>query len=206
MLLRESRALSERILSADQLSSIKAMAEAIESNRDGYSTKAIWELDKSIGGPGGYQWPLHPAVQPFQIGICRDVLRPLQYAACDVEHDLIRESRSVVHFCGMFLERLMRVFLCAKVPIYALRRQTLGQSVHVTLRKKLVEPSAGDALAIITELYNKAKHDVNEDEDRARLFTAGDALVVYFASRIVGNFLISQLRPVDQHLLTNPLR
>jgi len=58
---------------------------------------------------------------------------------------------------------------------------------------RLLDDRTVECLYVIIRLYNKSKHEVNQDSTRDRLFTVSDALVVYLASRIIGNEILEKI-------------
>ena len=63
---------------------------------------------------------------------------------------------------------------------------TLGKVVHKIDQLKLLDKKTIENLYKFIKLYNKSKHEVNQDINRNRLFTPTDALVIYLAARLIG--------------------
>lgn len=144
--------------------------------------------------------PKHPANNPFPYGIKRSIFRPLQYAAGEMDiQDIRYGSRYVVQYAGMHLEATTRFYLIVNQKLGKLRNfnSTLGKVVHQLDKLQLLDKKTAECLYIFIKLYNKSKHEVNQDRTRERLFSVSDALVVYLAVRILGNRIIQEINPKE---------
>ena len=48
---------------------------------------------------------------------------------------------------------------------------------------------------LFADLYNKSKHEVNQDDERERQFFPADALIVYVSARVLGTQLLRPYYP-----------
>ena len=108
--LPESINLYNSIFSDKQKSDIQKILDEIYKNIDNYSTKVLWEVDKEIGGIGGYCMPCDPIKNPFPGGEYRELFRPLQYARSEIDiTGVYIHSKYVVLNCGLHLESVVRL-------------------------------------------------------------------------------------------------
>ncbi|HEX7607770.1 MAG TPA: hypothetical protein VF370_00415 [Candidatus Cryosericum sp.] len=193
-LLDESERLAEQLLSKNQVEVLSRTAEDITAGIESADLKVdltpFWKLDARIGGIGGYCMPLRPFGNPFPSGIARELFRPIQYAAAEIEyHGNPLTARESIRNSGMYLEAVTKFWVNRTSSILdtnRYKRLTLGQSIAVLKKRGLVTDGLAESLDASLVLYNQAKHAVTQREDRDRMFTVGDALVVYICARILG--------------------
>lgn len=185
----------DSLFSDEQKTQIQTFLDGVKpEDEDKYSTDILWVIDKNIGGIGGYCMPSNP-VKNVYIGLDRELFRPLQYARAEIEISDIRFSaRHVVHYSGMHLEAVLRLFL-HKTQFLGFRFSgtTLGKAAQKIAKTNPLCKITYDALLKFVPLYNRAKHEVNQDDDRLRLFSESDAIVCYFAARIIGQAILVKL-------------
>lgn len=197
--LPESITLYNSIFSNGQKKAIKQILNEIYKNIDVgiYSTKLLWETDKEIGGIGGYCMPCDPIKNHFPGGEYRKLFRPLQYARSDIDMaGVYLNSRYIVSNCGMHLEASVRLILKKYKFLGNLRFMncTLGTATNKISSIKDIPNDLIVNLFHFVKIYNKSKHEVNEDDNRKRLFMPDDAIIAYLASRIIGVKLLEFLR------------
>ena len=165
-------------------------------NRDEkYKTDMLWEIDALIGGVGGYCLPSSSSNNPYPAGIERELYRPLQYAKEEIDVGYGRvNARYMIDMCGMHLEAACRLLVMNSVlDEFRFSNCTLGKAVHRIEKKKLLDGNVIQALYDFVQIYNRSKHEVNQDETRERLFSTDDAIVAYFATRILGVSILQKL-------------
>ena len=158
-----------------------------------YETQEIWSADQKIGGIGGYCMPADPTRNPFPAGVNRDLYRPLQYVRSQFDKSDIRIfARNAVEMTGMHLEAVCRLVLQTSNTLGNIRYSgtTLGKAVHKIEKLKVYDEKTIKALFGFVAIYNRSKHEINQDEGRARMFNEFDALVAYFSARILGVILL----------------
>ena len=161
-----------------------------------YVTECIWKTDSMIGGIGGYCMPANPVKNPFPAGIKRELYRPLQYARSDIDLCDVRTfARYVIESSGMHLEAACRLFLKEKLPLGELRfnSTTLGRAVQKIEKLGEFEEHIIQALYDFVAVYNRSKHEINQDPSRERMFNAYDAVVSYFVVRVLGSIILQRL-------------
>lgn len=200
--LPESKYIFDELLNDDQKESIKIILNEISERKEQYNTDIIWNMDKGIGGIGGYCMPADPKKNPFSSGLNRELFRPLQYARSEIDIcDIRMHSRHVIHYSGMHLEAVLRLFLKNTKALGKLRLYnfTLGRAAHEVSKMNVVDEKVIDVLLNFIVLYNKAKHEVNMFEERTRLFAPSDAIICYFGARIIGQVILEKMRyPISQ--------
>ncbi|WP_066507620.1 hypothetical protein [Abyssisolibacter fermentans] len=174
---------------------LNVLDEVIENPRT-YTLQELWEIDKDIGGIGGYCMPCDPKKNPFPGGEYRKLFRPLQYARSNMEVNNIHiNARYVIHSSGMHLEEVLR-FMLSKYSIIGRIRYsntTLGKATNIlSKRNKLPNEIVEDLFKFIA-LYNKSKHEINLDDKRKRLFMASDAIIGYLGARIIGYRILKMI-------------
>lgn len=189
----EMQNLAKMILSEEQMKLIQTTLDNIKSNPKGYSIHELNLLDESIGGIGGYCLPINPVHNPFPHNFIREIFRPLQYAYSDIFCGITNHSRYVVWMSGLHLESAVRVILKSKCFLGNLKyyNTTLGKAVVKLKNLNILPDSTIQALFLFVPAFNKAKHDINMDDSRARLFLASDGILSYIIARILGLILIS---------------
>ncbi len=161
-----------------------------------YITDCIWKTDSMLGGIGGYAMPANPVKNPFPAGIERELYRPLQYARSDIDLCDVRTfARYVIESSGMHLEAVCRLYLKWKLSLGSLRfhNTTLGKAVHKIEKLGEFESYIIQALYDFVTVYNRSKHEINQDPTRNRMFNAYDAVVSYFVVRVLGSIILQRL-------------
>ncbi|WP_411167752.1 hypothetical protein ACH36K_11410 [Clostridium sp. MB05] len=141
--------------------------------------------------------PSDPRFIPFPEDEERKLFRSLQYVRSEIDICDIRiNSRHVVHYSGMHLESVLRLFLSKTKMCGNLRffNSTLGKAAHEVNKMNVFDKSFIEVLFKFITLYNKAKHEVNMINNRARLFSVADAIICYFAARIIGQVILIKLQ------------
>ena len=201
--LPESIELSDCLLNSEQKEIIERATKEIYDKPGAYELDFFWKFDSSIGGIGGYCMPFNPTVNPFPGGIGRTLFRPLQYAAGDIEcnKDLwnnYRSARSAVNDSGQHLEAVAEYLITRTTSILnpaRVKKSMLGKSIHYLAKNGTLSSGRVEQLEHFTRLYNKSKHEVNQDEERERQFYPSDALVSYISARILGVELLKPYYP-----------
>ena len=70
---------------------------------------------------------------------------------------------------------------------------TLGKAVHRIEQEKVFDETVIEALYDFVKVYNRSKHEINQDETKLRMFNAEDAIISYFTVRILGIILLQKL-------------
>lgn len=171
-------------------------AQDMDNEECEYRTEILWKTDALIGGIGGYCMPANPVKNPFPSGVKRELYRPLQYARSSIDICDVRIfARNVVENSGMHLEAVCRLFLKNTNVLGGLRFQnlTLGKAVHKIEKEKIFDDYVIEALYDFVKVYNRSKHEINQDETKDRMFNVEDAVVSYFATRILGVIILQKL-------------
>ncbi|MCT4508968.1 MAG: hypothetical protein N4A48_09445 [Tepidibacter sp.] len=192
-LLPESRELYNVIFSDKQKLQIQGILNEINTNLDNYSTKSLWEMDKEIGGIGGYCMPCDPIKNPFPGGEYRTLFRPLQYARSEIDiTGVYLHSKYVILNSGLHLEAVVRLALRKYKFLGRIRymNSTLGNATKSLSKVEDIPTELINHLFKFVKIYNKSKHEVNQNEGRKRLFMPSDAIVGYLAARIIGYRLL----------------
>ncbi len=185
------------LLGNEQKCHIQAFLEDVHIRKEKYAPEVLWMLDQEIGGMGGYCMPPDPKLNPFPGGISRELFRPLQYARSEIDICDIRiHARHVVHYSGMHLEAVLRLYLKDTKTFGGLRfsNSTLGKAAHEISKMNIFDHIVIETLLKFVALYNKAKHEVNMLQERPRLFSEADAIVCYFCARIIGQAILTELK------------
>lgn len=166
-----------------------------------YKTDMLSKIDALIGGVGGYCLPSSSSRNPYPAGIERELYRPLQYAKEEIDFGYSRlNARYIIDMCGMHLEAACRLLLMNSIlDEFRFSNCTLGKAVHRIDKKKMLDGNIIQALYDFIQIYNRSKHEVNQDETRERLFSTDDAIVVYFATRILGVNILQKLGRVESY-------
>jgi hypothetical protein len=186
-----------KLLSDDQKNIIEDFMKNVQVKKEKYDPTDLWIMDRGIGGVGGYCMPADPRFNPFPGGVERELFRPLQYARSEVDICDIRiHARHVVHYSGMHLEAVLRLYLSRSKMLGNLRffNSTLGKAAHEIDKMNVFDKVLIEVLFKFIILYNKAKHEVNMLKDRPRLFSAADAIVCYFSARIIGQAVLTEIQ------------
>jgi len=203
--LPESIELFNQLLTNAQKEIIDRAVKEIKENPESYNINFFWELDASIGGIGGYCMPFDPRVNSFPAGIGRSLFRPLQYAFSYIERnkDIHNNAKWVVLNSGLHLEAIAKYMIekiTSPMDFARYKKFTLGQFIGELDKRKILPQHLIEPLKTFVKLYNKSKHDVNQDEERERLFSPVDALISYISARIIGKEL---LRPYYNEILNS---
>lgn len=171
------------------------LRQDFDNKDEKYKTDMLWEIDALIGGVGGYCLPSSSSENPYPAGIERELYRPLQYAKEEIDVGYGRvNSRYIIAMSGMHLEAACRLLLMnSMLDEFRFSNCTLGKAVHRIEKKKLLDGNVIQALYDFVQIYNRSKHEVNQDETRERLFSTDDAIVGYFATRILGVSILQKL-------------
>ena len=172
------------------------MQQDLDDSAYVYSSAVIWHTDAMIGGIGGYCMPANPVKNPFPAGIKRELYRPLQYARSDIDICDVRIfARYVIESSGMHLEAACRLFLKEKLPLGELRfnSTTLGRAVQKIEKLGEFEENIIQTLYDFVAVYNRSKHEINQDPSRERMFNAYDAVVSYFVVRVLGSIILQRI-------------
>lgn len=166
-----------------------------------YKTDMLWKIDALIGGVGGYCLPSSSSRNPYPAGIERELYRPLQYAKEEIDFGYSRvNARYIIDMCGMHLEAACRLLLMNSIlDEFRFSNCTLGKAVHRIDKKNMLDDNIIQTLYDFIQIYNRSKHEVNQDETRERLFSTDDAIVVYFATRILGVNILQKLGRVESY-------
>ncbi|MBD5556483.1 MAG: hypothetical protein HDQ95_14380 [Roseburia sp.] len=165
-----------------------------------YDTGVLWKTDVLIGGIGGYCMPANPVKNLFPSGVERELYRPLQYARSSIDICDVRIfARQVVENSGMHLEAVCRLFLKNINVSGGLKFQntTLGKAVHRVEQEKVFDDCVIENLYDFVKVYNRSKHEINQDEAKDRMFNAEDAVVSYFATRILGVLILQKINVAE---------
>lgn len=171
------------------------LRQDFDNKDEKYKTDMLWEIDALIGGVGGYCLPSSSSNNPYPAGIERELYRPLQYAKEEIDLGYGRvNARYIIDMCGMHLEAACRLLVMnSMLDEFRFSNCTLGKAVHRIEKKKLLDGNVIQALYDFVQIYNRSKHEVNQDETRERLFSTDDAIVTYFATRILGVSILQKL-------------
>ena len=172
----------------------------IDNAEHGYETEVLWKTDALVGGIGGYCMPSNPVKNPFPSGVRRELYRPLQYARSSIDICDVRIfARQVVENSGMHLEAVCRLFLKNINVSGGLKFQntTLGKAVHRVEQEKVFDDCVIENLYDFVKVYNRSKHEINQDEAKDRMFNAEDAVVSYFATRILGVLILQKINVAE---------
>jgi len=195
--LAESIFIYKELLNSRQQEKIDIFLEEINSKQEKYDTEILWIIDQEIGGIGGYCMPSDPIQNQFPEGINRELFRPLQYVRSEIDIcDIRLQPRHVIHFSGMHLEAVLRMFLENKNKLEILKRNrmTLGKAAYKIKKMNVIDEVTIEALFNFIKLFNMAKHEININEDRLRLFSYSDAIICYICARIIGQEILANLR------------
>lgn len=191
----ELQQLFDTTLPANIKSTIKDFIGEMLNNDGQYNFEKLWITDQVIGGVGGYCMPTSPVKNPFPGGLKRTLYRPLQYARSDMEIDVRSRARNVIQMGGMHLESVCRLYLKSTMTLGELRfgNTTLGKAVQQIHAMRQIDFDTVNGLYSYAKVYNRAKHEINQDDSKERLFNAMDAVVGYFSARILGLKILKAL-------------
>lgn len=194
--------LYDKLFDKDVKEGIREFLRQDFDNKDRkYKTDMLWKIDALIGGVGGYCLPSSSSRNPYPAGIERELYRPLQYAKEEIDFGYSRvNARYIIDMCGMHLEAACRLLLMNSIlDEFRFSNCTLGKAVHRIDKKKILDDNIIQELYDFVQIYNRSKHEVNQDETRERLFSTDDAIVVYFATRILGVNILQKLGRVESY-------
>ncbi len=192
----ELQQLFDTILSESTKTAITAFIDEIEQFDDQYNCEKLWIADQAIGGIGGYCMPANPVKNPYPGGPERALYRPLQYARSEIEIcDVRLHARYAVQMCGMHLESVCRLYLKSRKSLGPLRfgNTTLGKAIQQIQAINEIDPNVINGLFAYVKVYNRSKHEINQDDSRERLFNAYDAITGYFSARVLGLNILKAL-------------
>jgi hypothetical protein len=191
----ELQQLFDTTLPGNIKSTIKDFIEEMLNNDGQYNFEILWNTDQVIGGVGGYCMPASPVKNPFPGGLKRTLYRPLQYARSDMEIDVRSRARNVIQMGGMHLESVCRLYLKSRMTLGELSfgNTTLGRAVQQIDAMRQFDFDTVNGLYSYAKVYNRAKHEINQDDSKERLFNAMDAVVGYFSARILGLKILKTL-------------
>jgi len=206
-LLPESKELLNILLTDVQKEIVERAIKEIKENPESYNIDFFWQMDALIGGIGGYCMSFDPRLNPFPIGIGRSLFRPLQYAWADIEDgkEICNHARHTVQDSGLHLEWVVKYVAweisnkIGRVNL-SIKKITLGQGIKMLEDREVLSINLIKPLDLFLKLYNKSKHEINQDEERERLFSPADALIAYISARIIGKEL---LKPYFSKILKN---
>lgn len=163
-------------------------------NGKNYKTKDLWKFDQTIGGIGGYCQGCNPArANHFQGTEFRNVYRCLQYVRSNIDIlDINFTARYIIQDCGHHFEEAIKLYLkkTNKIKLIKAYRYPLGKLLQYVIDKKIFEEDIINKLKLFIDLYNISKHEILSDEELDRTFHADDAIICYFACRIVGKEIL----------------
>lgn len=172
------------------------MNQELDNDEHFYLTDCLWKVDCSIGGIGAYCMPANPVKNPFPAGEARALYRPLQYARSNIDIcDVRLQARYVIESVGMHLEEACRLYLRAYSILGGLghNHTTLGKAVRKIEQMGNLDENIIDALFEFVAVYNRSKHEINQNTGRERMFNAYDAIVAYFAARVLGITILREI-------------
>ena len=160
------------IFTKTQNNTIDSIIENIKKAGDNYKTIELWKFDQSLGGIGGYCQGCDPAnSNPFQGSIYRNAYRCFQYVRADIDIlDLNYTARDIIENCGHHFEESIKIYL--------------------SIYKNIFETKLSEELKLFVDLYNISKHEILSNDELDRTFHLDDAIICYFASRIVGKKIL----------------
>jgi len=185
------------IFNEEQLNNINSIIEEIEKDGQEYKTINLWKFDQTIGGIGGYCQGCEPAnSNPFQGTEFRNAYRCLQYIRADIDIlDINYTARDIIENCGHHFEEAIKIYLkrCKKMHWLKSNRYPLGKLINYVTDKNLFEEKIVEQLKLFVDTYNIAKHEILSSDKTDRTFHADDAIICYFACRIVGKKILLKI-------------
>ena len=187
----------ESIFDECQLNTIKSIIKEIEKDGQEYKTTNLWKFDQTIGGIGGYCQGCDPAKSNlFQGTEFRNAYRCLQYVRSDFDLCNINDvARYTIENCGHHLEEAIKLYLKKKKTINWVKtiRYPLGKLLQYVINKNIFEEKVITELKLFIELYNISKHEILSNAELDRTFHVDDAVICYFACRIVGKEILLKI-------------
>ena len=185
------------IFNEEQLNIINNIIEEIQRDGQEYKTTKLWNFDRTIGGIGGYCQGCHPAKSNlFQGTEFRNAYRCLQYVRSDFDLCNINDvARYTIENCGHHLEEGIKIYLKKKKIFNWIKtmKYPLGKLLQHVTNKNIFEEKLISELKLFIELYNISKHEILSNDELDRTFHADDAIICYFACRIVGKEILIKI-------------
>lgn len=185
------------IFNEQQINAINNIIEEIEKEGQGYRTINLWKLDQIIGGIGGYCQGCDPAhSNPFQGTEFRNAYRCLQYIRSYIDIlDINYTARDIIENCGHHFEEIIKIYLKRnnKINWIKVSRYPLGKLLIYITDKNIFEKRITEELKLFVDLYNISKHEILSNDELDRTFHADDAIICYFACRIVGKKILLKI-------------
>ena len=192
-MLEQTRKLYE-IFNEEQKNKINLIIREIENRGSNYKTNKLWEFDQTLGGIGGYCQGCDPARENYFQGTeFRNVYRCLQYVRSDIDIlDINYTARYIIQNCGHHFEAAIKLYLkrTNKVRLIKVHKYPLGKLLQYVADKKILQEEVIVKLKLFIDLYNISKHEILSDDELDRTFHADDAIICYFACRIVGKEIL----------------
>lgn len=192
-MLKQTQRLYE-IFNEEQKNRINLIIQEIESNGSNYKTNKLWEFDQTLGGIGGYCQGCDPAIaNHFQGTEFRNVYRCLQYVRSNIDIlDINFTARYIIQECGHHFEEAIKLYLkkTNKFALIKVYKYPLGKLLQYVIDKKIFNENIINKIKFFVDLYNISKHEILSDEELDRTFHADDAIICYFACRIVGKEIL----------------
>lgn len=190
------------VFSEVQINTINNIIEQIEKEGQEYKTINLWKFDQTIGGIGGYCQGCNPACSnPFQGTEFRNAYRCLQYIRSDIDIlDVNYTARDIIENCGHHFEEAIKIYLkkSKKINWIKASRYPLGKLLTYITDKKIFEEKITEKLKLFVDLYNISKHEILSNAELDRTFHADDAIICYFACRIVGKKILLMVDKVTE--------
>ena len=185
------------IFNEEQNNIIEGIIENIKKEGEEYKTIDLWKFDQSIGGIGGYcQGCDSASSNPFQGTESRNAYRCLQYIRADIDIlDVNYTARDIIENCGHHFEEAIKIYFKKYKKMHWIKssRYPLGKLLNYVTEKKLFEERIIEQLKLFVDIYNIAKHEILSNDELDRTFHSDDAIVCYFACRIVGKEILLKI-------------
>lgn len=182
------------IFNKNQLDTIDNIIVEIKREGERYKTINLWEFDQTIGGIGGYCQGCDPAnANHFQGTEYRNAYRCFQYIRADIDIlDVNYTARDIIANCGHHFEESIKIYLKRynKFKWIKVNRYPLGQLLKYVTDNKIFDEEITEKLKLFVDLYNISKHVILSNDEIDRTFHADDAIICYFACRIVGKEIL----------------
>ncbi len=191
------------IFNEQQINAINDIIEEIEKDGQEYKTINLWKFDQTIGGIGGYSQGCDPArSNPLQGTEFRNAYRCLQYIRSYIDIlNINYTARDIIENCGHHFEESIKIYLkrTKKVKWIKVSRYPLGKLLIYIADKNIFEEEITEALKLFVDLYNISKHEILSNDELDRTFHANDAIICYFACRIVGKKILLKIDPKTEN-------
>lgn len=185
------------IFNEEQNNMINGIIQKISNEGQEYKTIDLWKFDQYIGGIGGYCQGCDPAKSnPFQETEFRNAYRCLQYIRADIDIlDINYTARDIIENGGHHFEEVIKIYLKKHKKLHWIKssRYPLGKLLHYVIERKLFQEKIINQLKLFVEIYNIAKHEILSNNELDRTFHADDAIMYYFACRIVGKQILLKI-------------